>query len=183
MQKGEQAMSTQVSGVTQAQLNSLKQALGMKDSDGSWESIYKEVLERLGMKDSAMKQKTQTTFVASSKLEDAKTAGGTNGVFASAKGRQLGSIAHSSGYVGQGYVDDAGNYYTAYGALLREDDFFYPPGARISPNGMYYDDGSGWKFAKYALAFNAKGDILGYAASEVTGLAPGSAVPGFEETA
>ncbi len=77
-------------------------------------------------------------------------------------------------------MGENGRLYTGYGAMLRTDGFFYPSGAKISPNGMYYDIGQGWKFAKRAIAFNGDGELLGYADSSVTGLAPGSAIPDFK---
>lgn len=86
--------------------------------------------------------------------------------------------ALSNGYSGP-TVQKGNNQYTPYGALLRTDGFKYPTGAKISPNGMYYDNGNGWQFAKEGVAFD-DGKVVGSAKTSVTGLAPGSPVPGFE---
>lgn len=83
-----------------------------------------------------------------------------------------------NGYTGT-YYTKGGNNYTDYGALLRNDGFYYPPGAKISPNGMYVDVGNGWQFAKYGVGFDRYGRVLGYTPSSVTGLAPGARIPGF----
>ena len=88
---------------------------------------------------------------------------------------------HKSGYSGPTVQKD-GRTYTDYGALVRDDGFFYSPGARISPNGMYQDTGNGWEFAKQALAFGPNNQIYGYTPSSQTGKAPGSNVLGAGET-
>lgn len=94
-----------------------------------------------------------------------------------------GSTRHPSGYAGTVVKGSDGHSYTEYGALLREDGFFYPEGAKISPNGMYYDIGNGWQFAKHAVAFDGRGRVLGYVPGDMTGAAPGTVVKGFERTA
>lgn len=104
------------------------------------------------------------------------TAGPTTsaGVSATSVGnRQAGYVEHVSGYTGQGYRDEKGRYYTDYGALLREDGFFYPTGAIVSPNGMYYDDGNGWQYANHAKTSDGR-----YVASATasTGVAPGTTI-------
>lgn len=90
------------------------------------------------------------------------------------------SGGHKSGYVGPIVTGKDGNSYTDYGALLREDGFFYPAGAKISPNGMYFDIGNGWQFAKYGVAFDGGGHVLGYTPNSMTYAAPGTRVSGFE---
>lgn len=85
--------------------------------------------------------------------------------------------SHNNGYIGSYYSKDGDNY-TDYGALLRNDGFYYPEGAKISPNGMYVDVGNGWQFAKYGIGFDSRGRVLGYTPSSVTGLRPGARVPG-----
>ncbi len=100
----------------------------------------------------------------------------------SSSGRSSGgsSGGHKSGYVGPIVTGRDGNSYTDYGALLREDGFFYPAGAKISPNGMYFDIGNGWQFAKYGVAFDGGGHVLGYTPNSMTYAAPGTHVSGFE---
>ncbi len=91
------------------------------------------------------------------------------------------SGGHKSGYVGPIVTGKDGNSYTDYGALLREDGFYYPAGAKISPNGMYFDIGNGWQFAKYGVAFDSKGHVLGDPVpNSMTYAAPGTHVSGFE---
>lgn len=110
-----------------------------------------------------------------SMLPDASNAGSTQGVFASAPGRQAGTLEHVSGYTGPGYQDNTGRSYTDYGAYLRTDGYFYPEGAKISPNGMYYDtgDGQGWRNAKHAFTSDGR-----YVPSEAYGASPGGQTPG-----
>ena len=64
-----------------------------------------------------------------------------------------------NGYSGP-TVQRGNDLYTPYGALLRNDGFQYPEGAKISPNGMYVDTGNGWQYAKPNTS--------------VSGLAPGA---------
>lgn len=104
--------------------------------------------------------------------------GGSSG--RSSGGSSGGYGQHQSGYVGPIVSGQDGNSYTEYGALLREDGFFYPTGAKISPNGMYFDIGNGWQFAKYGLAFDGGGNVLGYTPNSMTYAAPGTRVSGFE---
>ena len=104
--------------------------------------------------------------------------GGSSG--RSSGGSSGGYGQHQSGYVGPIVSGQDGNSYTEYGALLREDGFFYPEGAKISPNGMYFDIGNGWQFAKYGLAFDGGGNVLGYTPNSMTYAAPGTRVSGFE---
>ena len=84
--------------------------------------------------------------------------------------------ALSNGYTGP-TVQKGKDLYTPYGALLRNDGFIYPEGAKISPNGMYYDNGNGWQFAKQAVGSDGN-----YHPSSVTGLAPGASVMGPGES-
>lgn len=84
--------------------------------------------------------------------------------------------ALSNGYTGP-TVQKGKDLYTPYGALLRNDGFIYPEGAKISPNGMYVDTGNGWQFAKHAVGSDGN-----YHPSSVTGLAPGSSVLGPGES-
>ncbi len=91
-----------------------------------------------------------------------------------------GYLEHASGYKGQAYQGADGRYYTPYGALIREDSYLYPDGARISPNGMYYDAGNGWQLAKYGTE-----GVLGVGGwshltpSDYYGAAPGTQVGVF----
>lgn len=88
-------------------------------------------------------------------------------------GRSLVSMdGHASGYTGMGYYDDKGRAYTDYGAYLREDNYKYPAGAKISPNGMYFDNGNGWQNAKNKqVSYNG---ATYYVPSDIYGLAPGT---------
>lgn len=104
-----------------------------------------------------------------------RSSGGSSG------GASGGNTRHPSGYVGPIVTGRDGNSYTEYGALLREDGFFYPAGAKISPNGMYFDIGNGWQFAKYGVAFDGGGHVLGYTPNSMTYAAPGTRVSGFED--
>ena len=89
-----------------------------------------------------------------------------------------------SNYTGNYYTGKGGSNYTDYGALIRNDGFYYPEGAKVSPNGMYVDVGNGWQFAKYGVAFDKYGPMFDEYGrqqrlpSSVTGLAPGARVPG-----
>jgi peptidoglycan hydrolase-like protein with peptidoglycan-binding domain len=103
-----------------------------------------------------------------------RSSGGSSG------GASGGNTRHPSGYDGPVVKGADGHSYTEYGALLREDGFFYPAGAKISPNGMYFDIGNGWQFAKYGLAFDGGGNVLGYTPNSMTYAAPGTRVSGFE---
>jgi|GEM_PF-5785845 len=135
-----------VEGMSAAQVKELQRALGVA-ADGAWGKVSQAALD-------AAYGRNADPYGAYTGAEP-QTYGA-----ASVAGAALG------GSTGGTYRDESGNAYTSYGALLRNDGFEYPAGAKISPNGMYYDTGSGWQFA-------ASG-------SSVAGLAPGSAVPGFE---
>lgn len=122
----------------------------------------------------------ETTFTPSYSLSDAPGAGQTKGIFSSAAGRQYGDIQHASGYSGKGYKDARGRYYTDYGALLRDDGFFYQPGAKISPNGMYEDTGGGMTFAKYGAHYpDGTNRSKVYVPSDRYG--PGEVLPFFDD--
>lgn len=82
----------------------------------------------------------------------------STGHFPTARSRQPGQLDHVSGYTGNAYMDAKGRYYTDYGALLREDGYFYPTGARVSENGMYYDTGNGWQFAGHGASVGGQGN-------------------------
>lgn len=106
-----------------------------------------------------------TSFTSQGAIADTYTGDKeTNGIFSKAKGREYGQLHHVSGYNGMGYRDAKGNYYTADGALLREDAHFYEPGAKISANGMYQDRGNGWERANYGMTVvqNADGTSSGF---------------------
>lgn len=95
-------------------------------------------------------------------------------------GKQLVDMTgHTPGYSGLGYFDDRGRAYTDYGAYLRTDNFEYPTGATISPNGMYYDVGNGWQYAGMATAKNKYAPAYS-TPSEVYGLAPGTSLHYFD---
>ena len=85
---------------------------------------------------------------------------------------------HPSGYTGAGYTDAKGDSYTDYGAYLRTDNFQYPQGAKISPNGMYFDTGGGWQYAGYASTYDPSTGQIGTTPSSMYGKAPGSDVWG-----
>ncbi|MEL7602738.1 MAG: hypothetical protein AAGU77_06235 [Bacillota bacterium] len=104
--------------------------------------------------------------------------GGSSG--RSSGGSSGGYGQHKSGYVGPIMTGQDGNSYTEYGALLREDGFYYPQGAKISPNGMYFDIGNGWQFAKYGVAFDSRGNVLDPVPNSMTYAAPGTRISGFE---
>lgn len=89
-------------------------------------------------------------------------------------------ITHKSGYTGKGYTQN-GRTYTDYGALVRTDGFYYPKGAKISPNGMYYDNGNGWQFAKEGVAFK-NGKVIGHQPNSMTGASPGAEVMRFNKS-
>lgn len=95
-----------------------------------------------------------TSFKATgSALADAQNVPDSSGVFAYAKGRTPGYVEHVSGYSGYGYQDAKGNFYDANGNYLREDGYFYEPGASVSKNGMYQNTGSDYGNAKYATTY------------------------------
>ena len=111
-----------------------------------------------------------------------------NATSSSGSGRSTGSSSggntgHPSEYDGAIVEGKDGKSYTTYGALLREDGFYYPSGAIISPNGMYYDIGNGWQFAKQAVTYNKAKQEFNHAPGDMTGAAPGTVVKGFERTA
>ncbi len=148
-----------VDGLSKAQIKELQHAIGT-EADGLWG------------------RKSQTALDAAYGKNADPYAVYTN------SNRSGGSAkTHQSGYTGTVVKGKDGHSYTEYGALLREDGFFYPAGAKISPNGMYYDIGNGWQFAKHAVAFDGRGRVLGYVPGDMTGAAPGTIVKGFERTA
>lgn len=119
-----------------------------------------------------------TTFNASGSVPGGS--GATSGIFASAAGKQYGDLQHVSGYSGKGYKDAKGDYYTDNGAYLRTDGYFYAPGAKISPNGMYQDRGNGWEYAKYAAHFpDGTNRSKVYVPSDRYG--PGEVLPFFDD--
>lgn len=87
---------------------------------------------------------------------------------------------HVSGYSGQGYYDEKGRAFTSYGAYLREDGFYYPEGAKVSKNGMYFDNGSGWQYAKHTTQYQEDGTVL-RVPHELYGRAPGTPVYSFAD--
>ena len=103
-------------------------------------------------------------------LADAQNVPDSSGVFAYAKGRTPGYLSHVSGYTGYGYQDAKGNFYDEQGNYLREDGYFYEPGAKISKNGKYQDTGSGFGHAGYSVTGNGK-NVL-YTKGEYYGVAP-----------
>ncbi len=86
-----------------------------------------------------------------------------------------GMLQHASGYTGQAVYKD-GHFYTPYGALIREDDFLYPAGAKISANGMYVDVGNGWEYAKYATMFDTRTGASQLVPSDIYGVAPNARI-------
>lgn len=105
---------------------------------------------------------------------------GTRGIFATAGTLQQGNINHKSGYSGIGYLGQDGRYYTSDGSLLREDSHYYPSGAKISQNGMYYDVGNGWHSAHMSGVYGKNGVKFGVTPSYITGMAPGSRIGIFD---
>ncbi len=84
-----------------------------------------------------------------------------------------GYLEHASGYTGQAYK--VGNrYYTPYGALIREDNHFYPEGAVISANGMYYDTGGGWQYSGYGTQGSGVYNWSHSVPTKYTSASPGS---------
>lgn len=120
--------------------------------------------------------RTNTTFTQYGSIADTGNFG--TGIFASAPGRTYGNVEHQSGYTGKGYQDAKGKSYTDYGSLLRTDGFFYPEGARISPNGKYFDagDGRGMQYAGHAVTSDRR-----YVPGEAYGYGPLSEPPGLKE--
>lgn len=112
-------------------------------------------------------------------LADPENVPDSTGIFAYAKGRTPGYIEHVSGYTGQGYKDAKGRYYDANGNLLREDGYFYEPGATVSKNGMYQDTGSGYGLAHFGVG-GSTGNTM-YTKSPYYGAAPGSTLEIVDE--
>lgn len=163
-----------VPGLSTTEVRALQQTLGVK-VDGAWGNKSQAALD-------ALYGAGADPYKAYTGMQGGGTSGGTTGRGSGASAAPP-VYTHISGYTGNVYRGSDGRAYTDYGALLREDGFYYPMGAKISPNGMYYDIGNGWQFAKYAKAFDSYGSMLGYTPSSVTGLKPGSRVPGFEGAA
>lgn len=159
-----------VPGLSTEEVRALQQTLGVK-TDGAWGKQSQAALD-------AAYGAGADPYKAHTGMQGGNTFGSSTG-----KGSDTSAAppanTHMSGYTGSVYRGSDGRAYTDYGALLREDGFYYPTGAKISPNGMYYDTGNGWQFAKQAKAFDPNGNVLGYTKSSVTGLQPGSRVPGF----
>ena len=156
-----------VVGMSTAQVRELQRDLGVT-ADGAWGKQSQAALDlRYGANADPFKI-----------FKGAGYTTGQSGTGAGSAGQQYGQPSLPNGYTGAYYTKD-GNNYTDYGALLRNDGFQYPAGAKISPNGMYVDVGNGWQFAKYGVGFDSRGRVLGYTPSSVTGLAPGTRIPGF----
>ena len=170
-----------VVGMSTAQVRELQKALGVT-ADGAWGNQSQAALEKAY----GANADPLAVFKGSGSGSSAGAGLGQSGLGAAASSQQPAQPALSNGYAGSYYTGKDGNNYTDYGALLRNDGFFYPEGARISPNGMYVDVGNGWQFAKYGVAFDKKGPLRDrdgaqlYVPSSVTGLAPGARIPGFE---
>lgn len=140
-----------------------------KDDDGN---VYTEQVTREGV------LPLGTSFKATgAALADAQGAPESSGIFAYAKGRTPGYIEHVSGYKGMGYQDAKGNYYDSNGNFLREDNFYYEPGAKISKNGMYQDTGSGMGHAGYGI-WGSPGNYIAVK-GENYGKAPGTQLETF----
>ena len=154
-----------VVGMNTAQIKTLQTSIGVK-ADGAWGKVSQAALD-------AAYGKNADPYTVYTGMQKTDAAGG---------GSQMTPLtgAAPGGYTGNAYLGANGDAYTSYGALLRDDGFEYPEGATISPNGMYYDIGNGWQFAKKANVFDEYGNVTGLADNSVTGLAPGTAVPGFE---
>ncbi len=163
-----------VPGLSLREIKALQQELNVK-VDGAWGPKSQAALEQAYGSGS-----DPYSIYTQPEKANSQTQGANNAAPSIMPASSRGYIQHASGYAGAAYRNPNGDYYTEYGALLRDDGFFYPKGAKISPNGMYYDDGSGWKFAKYASARSADNSFSGYLPSSITGLAPNSKVPGFE---
>lgn len=130
-------------GSTGYEKGSLTLRVQKKDDEGN---VYYEDETRNGV------LPLGTSFRATgSALADAQGVPDSSGIFAYAKGRTPGYIEHASGYKGMGYQDAKGNFYDANGNYIREDNFYYEPGAAISKNGMYQDTGNGWGHAGYGV--------------------------------
>ena len=156
-----------VPGMRTAEVRELQRMIGVT-VDGAWGNQSQAALDKL-------------YGTNADPLKVFKGPGGTtgqSGTGAASAGQQYSQPESPNGYTGS-YYTKGGNTYTDYGALLRNDGFYYPPGAKISPNGMYVDVGNGWEFAKLGVAFDRSGRMLGYTPSSVTGLAPGARIPGF----
>jgi len=140
-----------------------------KDENGD---IYYEHVSREGV------LPLGTSFQATgAALADAQGVPDSSGIFAYAKGRTPGYVNHVSGYSGMGYQDAKGNFYDANGNFLREDNFYYEPGAKISKNGMYQDTGSGWGHAGYGM-WGSPGNYIAVK-GENYGKAPGTQLETF----
>ncbi len=157
-------------GMSTAQVRELQKALGVT-ADGAWGNQSQAALDKL--------YGANADPLAVYKGSGSGSGSGQSGSGTAASTRQSAQPHLANGYTGNYYTGKDGNNYTDYGALLRNDGFLYPEGARISPNGMYVDVGNGWQFAKRGIAFDGSGRVLGYANSSVTGLAPGARVPGI----
>ena len=161
-------------GMSTAQVRELQKALGVT-ADGAWGNQSQAALDKL--------YGANADPLAAYK--GSGSGSGQSGASTATSSQQPAQPVLSNGYTGSYYTGKDGNNYTDYGALLRNDGFFYPDGARISPNGMYVDVGNGWQFAKYGVAFDNKGPLRDrdgrqvYVPSSVTGLAPGAHIPGF----
>lgn len=103
-------------------------------------------------------------------LADRANSPDSSGIFAYAKSRTPGYVEHVSGYKGYGYQDAKGNFYDANGNYLREDGYFYEPGAKISKSGMYQDTGSGYGHAGHSVYGNGSGTM--YVKGPNYGVAP-----------
>ncbi|HWR22281.1 MAG TPA: hypothetical protein VN366_02290 [Feifaniaceae bacterium] len=127
-----------VTGMSTAEVRELQRNLGVTP-DGAWGKQSQAALDKLyGANADPLK-----IFKGSG--NGSGSAAGQSGAGASSAAKQYGQL--SNGYTGSYYTKNGDNY-TDYGALLRTDGFYYPAGAKISPNGMYVDVGNGWEFAQ-----------------------------------
>lgn len=139
-----------------------------KDEDGNEYSDTREGVLPLG-----------TSFKATgAALADRENSPDSSGIFAYARGRTPGYLEHVSGYKGYGYQDAKGNFYDANGNYLREDGYFYDPGASVSKNGMYQDTGNGYGHAGYSVVGNGKTGVM-YTKGPNYGVAPNSVIYDF----
>ncbi len=151
-----------VVGMSTAEVRELQKELGVTP-DGAWGNQSQAALDKLYGKNA-------DPF---SIFKGPGSATGQSGAGATSTGQQYSQPGLTNGYTGSYYTKNGDNY-TDYGALLRNDGFIYPAGAKISPNGMYIDRGNGWEFAKHAVGADGY-----YHPSSVTGLAPGARIPGL----
>ena len=151
-----------VVGMSTAEVRELQKELGVTP-DGAWGSQSQAALDKIYGKNAD----------PLSIFKGAGSATGQSGTGAASAAQQYSQPQLTNGYTGSYYTKNGDNY-TDYGALLRNDGFIYPAGAKISPNGMYIDRGNGWEFAKHAVGADGY-----YHPSSVTGLAPGARIPGF----